>query len=120
MKSYDIVGYTYKADNYCHGCIRTAMGMQYRTVPVTMLDEAFDVAPVMPYDIEAMLHVFAQLDGIDRYDERTYDSGDFPKVIFADMVHDSCSEENGYETGQCGDQCGKCGEPLGFECPNSE
>lgn len=34
-------------------------------------------------DVEACLGVIAERRGIDRKDERSYDSGDFPKVIFA-------------------------------------
>lgn len=36
---------------------------------------------------------------IDRGDENTFDSGEFPKVIFAGMVDDD-------------ELCGSCGEPL--------
>lgn len=56
--------------------------------------------------------------GIDRADERSFDSGDFPKVIFGNQVHDGCHADNGYEPGQCADRCGGCGQHLGESCPN--
>lgn len=39
---------------------------------------------------------------MDRYDERTFDSDDFPKVVFRDQLSD-------------GDTCGTCGEALGAQ-----
>jgi hypothetical protein len=48
---------------------------------------------------EEALDFLAQRRGIDRYDEHTFDSGDFPKVIFRDQVTDD-------------DVCGVCGEKL--------
>jgi hypothetical protein len=55
--------------------------------------------------------------GIDRSDEHSFDSGDFPKV-YVGTPHDGCNLGNGYEPGQCNDQCSVCGEHLGGDCPN--
>lgn len=101
MRSDTVVGYTYAADIYCPDHIVAVMG-----------EAAYG------YRAEQRLHQLAWSRNIDRYDERTFDSDDFPKVIFADMVHDGCTADNGYEPGQCGDQCGRCGAHLGFDCPN--
>jgi len=37
---------------------------------------------------ENALDQIAEANAIDRYDESTYDSGEFPKVIFADSVEE--------------------------------
>jgi hypothetical protein len=71
MKAWTIVGYTYNADIYCVGnCITESLG---ETDPQSGLTE----------HVEARLDEIAAQRGIDRMDERSYDSGDFPKVIFA-------------------------------------
>jgi hypothetical protein len=101
-KSYDIVGYTFSADNYCERHIFGAMGK--RRLPGRSAEESLDT--------------YAKQRGIDRQDERSYDSGNFPKVIFRDQAHDVCNLANDYGPGQCGDRCGQCGEPLGGSCPN--
>jgi hypothetical protein len=102
-KSYDIVGYTYNAENYC---------------PDHIVEQIDGQAPVPEREAEAKLDYLAGMFGIDRYDERSFDSGNFPKVIFRDQAHDGCNLANDYGPGQCGDRCGACGEPLGGSCPN--
>jgi hypothetical protein len=84
-KSYDVVAYTYAADIYCEHCI--AVRFEREQGP-----SIFDGA-------EAILDVRATELGIDRYDESTFDSGDFPKVVFADMLDED-------------DRCGECGDPI--------
>lgn len=101
-KSYDIAGYTFNADIYCPQHVCQAMGK--RNMPGKTTEES--------------LAVYARKMNVSREDERSFDSGDFPKVIFRDQAHDGCSAANGYEPGQCGDRCGRCGEPLGESCPN--
>ncbi len=65
QKAWDIVGYTFQADNYCPGCI---------------IDQ-LPTGPGQPYD------------------ETTFDSGDFPKVIFSSQLEDT-------------EHCGACGWEL--------
>lgn len=91
MKSWDIVGYTYCAGNYCPHCIHKAMG--------NMMSPAIE-------DCERVLDMIAKNDGIDRYDEASYDSSDFPKVIFADQANEAGEYGGERET------CGWCGEEL--------
>lgn len=83
-----IVGYTYRADIYCPECVVRAVckargieghGLSY--VP----DEALDLV--------------ARFEGIDRTDEWTFDSGDFPKVVTDQMDTD----------GLC---CGNCSRAV--------
>ena len=64
----DVVGYTFRADLYCPGC-------------------ALIVAAERPLasSVEAQLDLIAVRSGMDRQDERSFDSGDFPKVLFRDQ-----------------------------------
>lgn len=113
MRSDDIVGYTYNADVYCDDCIREiAKRGTLAAGSATMWADCGTA--------EEILTEWALLIGLDRMYEWSFDSGDFPKVIFADQVHDGCSADNGYEPGRCRDRCATCHEPLGFDCPNTE
>lgn len=76
-----IVGYTYQADIYCPKCI---------------LSQLHIVEPLA--DVEVMLDRAAEMRNIDRNDESTFDTDDFPKVIL------SVSNE--------GERCGQCHELL--------
>lgn len=91
MRPDDIIGYTYRADVYCPDCVIANL----RTGP----EEEFDgwaLAEGVRMSVEENLAEIATAFGIDRMDERTYDSGEFPKVIFR-------GED---------EQCGICGVPL--------
>jgi hypothetical protein len=82
-----IVGYTYAADIYCTGeCVTDALGAAQiiRGVGTT----------------ESLLDSVAESRGIDRMDERSFDSSAFPKVVFGTSVED-------------GERCGGCGEKIG-------
>lgn len=83
--STDIVGYTYQADIWCPGCTRNAF-----------IDK---LAINYGRTTENVLDAVAKLHEIDRHDERSYDSDDFPKVIFADGEAEM-------------ERCGQCGEYL--------
>jgi hypothetical protein len=117
MHATDIVGYTFRADVYCpeHVCGATLDGYADEPDKQDAMNAGTNVRMGTEYNLAAMA---GALD-VGREDESSFDSDDFPKVIFADMVHDTCTAENGYDHGQCGDQCASCYEPLGFECPNA-
>jgi hypothetical protein len=66
MKNYDIVAYTFNADIYCPNCIVGAYN-----------GNSDD------YDAETMLSLLASGLGIERNDEESFDSSEFPKVVFA-------------------------------------
>ena len=87
MKAWQVIGYTYKADTYCPS----------DTVSMAYTDNGHRLG-VSALGAEHNLDVLAQELGIDRYAEETFDSGDFPKVIFASQVTD--------------ETCGKCHDPL--------
>lgn len=86
--------YVFQADLYCPGCIVGRLP--------TGPGEAFDgwalgAGVVMP--VEANLNEIAVAFGIDRDDESTFDSDEFPKVTF------------GHEL-ESRDRCGGCGRRL--------
>lgn len=77
MKSWDIVGYTYDAENYTPSGVIEAMIASSEASPA-----ARDMST------EDALDQIAGANAIDRHDEASFDSGEFPKVIFASMVED--------------------------------
>ena len=83
-----IVGYTYRAENYCLGCIVA----QLTTNPGDVHHSERQTG-----NTEEHLNLLARLAGIDREDEYTFNSDYFPKVIFSTQV------ENAEECGMCGD-----------------
>lgn len=94
----DIVAYTYNADIYCPDCIIDVLP--------TGEGQAFDgwalAEGAAPMAVEDNLSEIAVAFGIDRHDEKSFDSGDFPKVIFADSVWNSADREF----------CGQCHEEI--------
>ena len=92
VKSFAIEAYDFRADRFCGGCIQVVLPEDERydgwalTAPITMAAED---------NLDEMARAF----GIDREDESSFDSADFPKVVFADEIED-------------GDRCGRCGGDL--------
>lgn len=87
MRPDHIVGYTFSADLYCPPCVTFVL-------PVGP-GEAFDgwgIADGASMDAEEFLDGIAQAFGIDRHDESSFDTDEFPKVVFADQVtlDDAC------------------------------
>lgn len=77
---FDITGYTYRAEQWCPRCILKPFWAGLA-------------------DPETLLNTEARYRGIDRENEHSFDSGDFPKVIFRDQCED-------------GERCGSCGAVL--------
>lgn len=107
----DIVGYTFRADIFCPRCIIDQLP--------TGEGEAFDgwklAEGAAPMSTEDNLDEIAAAFVINRMDERTYDSGDFPKVIFASMIERDercgvCGESlvEGYDDCECSEEYGPC------------
>ena len=85
----DIVAYQFKADLYCPVCILVMLG-ETESRAVTL-------------DTERTLNIIAsdlRQPSIDRDDERTFDSDEFPKVVLYDNLHDASGE--GFYCGSCG------------------
>jgi len=91
----DTIGYTYRADHYCPDCIGPAMTPHGSNRP----------GLVQRHGTEHTLDQLADAAGIDRGDESTFDSGDFPKIDSADTLRD------GYADGGP-DCCAHCGRVL--------
>lgn len=82
-KSFDVAGYTYKAATYCPACMIAALptgeGQKF---------DGWKIDPSLYVSPEDNLTELAAAFGIDRMDERSFDSDDFPKVIFVDQTED--------------------------------
>jgi hypothetical protein len=86
-----IVAYTYKADIYCPECIPG----QLSVIGLSGMDSRGSFEET----VEAFLDLLARFSGIDRHDERTFDSDDFPKVVFSVQVEEP-------------EFCGHCGSEI--------
>ena len=96
MRGDTIVGYIYQADILCPDCTLNA----YRETARAMGHVIDSVAPptrLYP-NVEAILEDYAVWRAITRGDEYTFDSDDFPKVLFADISD--------------GEYCGTCARNL--------
>jgi hypothetical protein len=113
MKSDYVVGYSLNAENYCDECMRKIALKESLRLGAAMMWGDSGTA-------EDVIEEWASYACIDRMDETSYDSSEFPKVIFSDQAHDGCSADNGYAPGQCGDACCNCHNPIGYDCPNIE
>ena len=89
QRSDAIIGYTYDAENLCPRCMMDAMTTNPAAWPncERMLDEL------------AGSGLNPRGEVINRRDEGSFDSGDFPKVILASMLEEP-------------EQCYQCGERL--------
>jgi hypothetical protein len=59
---------------------------------------------------DALDMIAAAIPGLDRMDEKSFDSGDFPKAILSSSAHGDCTPEDG-----CSDRCCGCGGFLGTD-----
>jgi hypothetical protein len=104
-----IVGYMYSADIYCPGCILAAL-------PTAQGGQFDGWKDLSNQPVETSLDELAAAFGFDRHDEYSYDSDEFPKVVFAGQVHDGCCELCEHDDDHCErcciDRCGSCGEQL--------
>lgn len=91
-KAWDIVAYTFQADTWCPDCMRTYAEAQINFLGKFYVDTGGMFA-------EGVIGHWADAAGINRGDESSYDSGDFPKVVFQSMVEDV-------------EHCGQCGEEI--------
>ena len=75
MKSFDIVGYTFSGENY---------------TPENLIEAMIAAGELSPaardMTVEDALEQHAAVNAINREDERSYDTDEHPKVIFADQL----------------------------------
>ena len=77
----DIAGYTYQAENYTP------------TDLIEVMVAAGELSPAaLDMKVEDVLDQHAGALAIDRYDERSFDSSEFPKVIFWSQVTEDDDE----------------------------
>lgn len=82
MKAWEIVGYVYSADIWCVECMATKAVTIFRNAG----------GKVESISTESNLNSAALYMGIDRHDESSFDSDEFPKVIFAsDATDEECT-----------------------------
>lgn len=107
MKSFHIVAYTFQADIVCPDCIAKWAAEQLRIEEYKPFDveqvikdkgPAYDVG-VFAYRSESLLEEVATIWQINLEDQYSFDSDDFPKVIFADQIEQT-------------ENCGECGELI--------
>lgn len=80
-----IVAYTFQADLYCPDHIGAAV---QETLPLDERHPVDEDGGEYPWDTEWLLDQLAKGLGIDRYDEHTFDSDHFPKVVFAGQLEE--------------------------------
>ena len=85
MNSNTIVGYTYRAENYCPDHIVA----QLTANPGNADHATAEIGGGDTGTVEDHLDLLARLAGIDRHDEYAFDSGDFPKVILVDQMDEA-------------------------------
>jgi len=85
-----ILGYTFAADTYCVDCVLSVLP-EYHTDG--MVGDTRDVHGVV--DVDGALWDVAIDSGVDREDEYSFDSDDFPKAILLGMTDEPT-------------ECGKC------------
>ncbi len=95
-KAWDIEAYIYRADIYCPAC--TLKRLEVMTNRIVNL-QGFFFGTLYGETTEDTLTRIAKAYRIDREDERTFDSGVFPKVVFADQLEGT-------------ENCGQCGVEL--------
>ena len=94
MKSYHVAAYTFNADIQCCDCIAEwaeeeliAEGDTRGDIENIVRNVGLEYdAGVFGYRSEILLRELAELWQISLEDEYSYDSDDFPKVVFADQV----------------------------------
>jgi rRNA maturation protein Nop10 len=101
----EIVGYTYRAADHCPSCI-----------VVTLIQTPLPLSPAAAdMGAEPLLDQLAAYLGVDRDDETSFDSGDFPKVVREEFVtiNDTC-DGCGRNLVESYSPCPACGNPVDY------
>lgn len=114
MRPDDLVGYCYRADTFCGTCILLKLNDDDFpfTLDVNMLDIAthppiVTVEGLHDIGVEQLLYRLAVIRHYDRNREKSFDSGEFPKVIFRDQARDWFTDTDDGDV-----RCGACGVNL--------
>lgn len=103
-----VTAYTYNAAEYCRECM-WEIATHWIDLPAGLRSELKSMS------VEDALDAIAGHFGIDRQNEGTFDSGDFPKVIFeSQLCQEYCGDGScDHEEAGCGhERCGSCGTKL--------
>lgn len=102
---YSPVGYAYSADNYCLACIPQVVAGESHSSYIQ--DDGCNCA-------ECVLDRIADDRGINRYEESSFDSDDFPKAIpYHNDIHAECQLEESWEPHwSCDARCASCGDII--------
>ena len=90
-----ITGYTFAADTYCPDCVLSALPEHYTD---GMAGDTLSATG--PVNVEGALWDIAANGGVNREDEYSFDSDEFPKVILPGMAEETTT-------------CGQCGARIG-------
>jgi hypothetical protein len=107
MKSFHVAGYSFKAEIRCCDCIAEwtsdelrKEGYSLRDIDLIVQNNPLEYdAGVYGYRSEILLRTLAKLWRIHLEDEYSFDSDDFPKLIFSDQIEDD-------------EFCFKCGDKI--------
>lgn len=102
---YSPVGYSYAADMYCLDCISRVLFGRYGH---SRVGRGCGCA-------ECRLDRLAVTAGIDRYDEGSFDSDDFPKgIAYHNDLHAECAMDEFSDEPRwlCHDRCARCHEVI--------
>lgn len=91
MHATHVVGYDFQAQRWCYECVLEAV--------IQSMPNDIRARFEMDDDAGVSLGTFARFMGIDREREDTYDSDEFPKVVWSESL-------------EPGERCAGCGEPL--------
>lgn len=103
-----IPAYTANAENLCADCVFAAYEGEARAA-------GWDGAYNYFTGAEPVLDAVAAARGIDRSDERTFDSSEFPKVIFAEQLEgETCQDRECEEDHEGGhpETCAGCAQVI--------
>jgi len=98
----DIVAYTYQTETLCPTCIRKMN---------------WDAEAILPtgaatWTTEDILTFVAERIGVDRFSESSFDSFDFPKVVFADQISFEDPDDSLIGQPLKSEACDHCGKEL--------
>ena len=86
-----ITGYTFRADNYCPTCIGREIAEFVRESGGSLPED------LNRWQVEAALDAIAEVVGVERENESSFDSDDFPKVVLS-------LDDDDVTCGQCGEK----------------
>lgn len=97
-KSFEVAGYTFQAELLCPGCTLEAVKVAYPLdYPLSSTIQDGDTSEDVLRTVAKSRNLAGA--GIDLADALSFDSDDFPKVVFVDQLDDE-------------EHCGSCGGEL--------